>query len=210
MPDRTAKKKAVRRRASADRAINGRDMTAGNREPTRSEAYTAARNLNGAAVPTPEVRCTLAPMEGAALLLPTNVVAEVIEFVQPEPVLDTPKWFLGQIVWENRQIPVFSYSALISGADPAAAGARARIVIVKSLAVSARVPYLGIVICDIPKLLTVQPAELVHTGDERKSLGVYCHVTVQEQAAVIPDLERLTHLVTHAAYGELPITHLDA
>jgi hypothetical protein len=82
--------------------------------------------------------------------------------------------------------------------------------IVKSLSDSARLPYLGILITDIPKLVTVQLDQVTHTSDERKSLGVFCHVQLQEQAAVIPDLDRLTHLVTHAAYGILPITQAHA
>lgn len=178
------------------------------RKPTRSEAFAAERGLNGAPAAVPEVRCALAPMDGPSLLLPTNVVAEVIEYVAPQPVHDTPDWFLGQVGWENRQVPVFSYTALIRGDSPAPIGPKSRIVILKSLTDSARVPYLGILIADIPRLLTVQPGQLVHTGDERKSMGVYCHVTLGDQPAVIPDLERLTHLVTHAAYGALPITQV--
>ena len=195
MPSATAKKKSTRRKASG-------------REPTRREAYASERGLNGTAAPAPEVNCAFAPMDGPWLLLPTNVVAEVVEYVDPDPVRDTPDWFLGQIEWESWPVPVFSYAALISGEQPARAGARAHIVIVKSLADSARVPYLGIVIRDIPRLLNLQPAQLVHKGDERKSLGVFCHVQIGDEAAVIPDLERLTHLVTHAAYGALPITQL--
>ena len=69
-------------------------------------------------------------------------------------------------------------------------------------------PYLGIVISDIPRLVSVEMDEVLHTGDERKSLGVFCHIELDDQAAVIPDLDRLTHLVTHAAFGILPITQV--
>lgn len=166
----------------------------------------ASRGVNGAAMPTPRVHCTLAPLEDEYLLLPTTAIAEVIEYLPPLPVPSAPEWFLGQIEWENRQIPVFSYTALIAGSAPAPITPKARIMIVKSLSDSARVPYLGILINDIPRLVSVEVDELNHIGDDRKSLGVFCHVEVQEQAAVIPDLDRLTHLVTHAAYGILPIT----
>lgn len=166
----------------------------------------ASRGVNGAAISTPRVHCTLAPLEAESLLLPTTAIAEVIEYLPPMPVTSAPEWFLGQIEWENRQIPVFSFAALIAGTAPAPITPKARIMIVKSLSDSARVPYLGIVINDIPRLVSVEVDELSHTGDDRKSLGVFCHVEVQEQAAVIPDLDRLTHLVTHAAYGILPIT----
>jgi chemosensory pili system protein ChpC len=149
-------------------------------------------------------------MQSESLLLPTNVIAEVVEYSTPAPIHSAPQWFLGQIEWEKRQIPVFSYAALISGSEPDPVTAKARIMIVKSLSDSARLPYLGILITDIPRLVTVQLDQVTHTSDERKSLGVFCHVQLQEQAAVIPDLDRLTHLVTHAAYGILPITQAQA
>jgi len=179
------------------------------REPSRSEAYAASKGLNGTAGKIPSVHCMLAPLEHAALLLPTQVVAEVVEYQKPEPITATPEWFLGQVDWENRHIPVFSYSALIQGTAPAAIGNRTRIMVVKSLTASARVSYLGFLVSDIPRLLTLLPDQLTNTGDENKSLGVFCHVMVDGQQAAIPDLERLTHLVTHVAYGALPITQVD-
>ncbi|HET6564001.1 MAG TPA: chemotaxis protein CheW, partial [Xanthomonadales bacterium] len=180
------------------------------REPSRSEQYAAGKGLNGTAAKLPSVHCMLAPLEDSSLLLPTQVVAEVIEYQQPEPISQTPDWFLGQIDWENRHIPVFSYAALIKGTAPAEIRNRNRIMVVKSLTESTRVPYLGFLVSDIPKLVTVQPDKLDNTGDENKSLGVFCHVLVDDQPAVIPDLERLTHLVTHVAYGALPITQIDS
>ena len=180
------------------------------REPSRSEQYATSKGVNGTAGKMPSVHCMLAPLEDAALLLPTQVVAEVVDYQQPEPITATPEWFLGQIEWENRHIPVFSYSALIQGTAPAAIKNRNRIMVVKSLSESARVSYLGFLVSDIPKLIMVLPDQLTNTGDHNKSLGVFCHVMVDGQHAVIPDLERLTHLVTHVAYGALPITQVSS
>ena len=179
--------------------------TVTNGSAARGESI-GSRAINGAAMTVPRVHCTLAPLGDIFLLLPTSAIAEVIEYLTPMPVTSAPEWFLGQIEWENRQIPVFSFAALIAGSAPPAITSKARIMIVKSLSDSARVPYLGIQINDIPRLVSVHVDELSHIGDDRKSLGVFCHVEVQEQPAVIPDLDRLTHLVTHAAYGILPIT----
>ena len=175
---------------------------------TAHQELSASRAKHTLAAPLSKVHCALAPMPEESLLLPTNTIAEVIEYIEPNPLSQTPQWLLGQIEWENRQVPVVSYTALISGQEPGKITGTNRIMIVKSLSDSARIPYLGILISDIPSLVSVQQEEVVHTGDERKSLGVFCHVKVQDHAAVIPDLDRLTHLVTHAAYGILPITQV--
>jgi len=151
----------------------------------------------------------LIPTDPEMLLLPTSVMAEVVEFSQPEPMLDAPPWLLGQVEWENRQVPVFSFSALINGTDPGEVPARARIMILKSLSDSARVPYLGMILGDLPRPVTLKEEDCVEAGDEMKSLGVFSRVRLAEDDAIVPDLDRLTHLVTHAAFGALPITQLD-
>ena len=157
---------------------------------------------------SPEIHCMLIPANPETLLLPTSTMAEVIDLQAIEPLEASPPWLLGQVEWENRQVPVFSFSALINGSDRLEIDSKSKIMILKSLSDSARVPYLGLMLGDLPRPVTIRQETLVETGDEKKSLGVYCHVMVDESEAIIPDIDRLTHLVTHAAYGALPITSL--
>ncbi|HLF30531.1 MAG TPA: chemotaxis protein CheW [Xanthomonadales bacterium] len=208
MPPRTDEKKNERdtTRNRASQTGQMAHLAGSSRPSTPHRERTAAFDKKGPAPELPKLNCTLAPMQTESVLLPTGAIAEVVDYHTPAPVNSAPEWFLGHIDWEGRQVPVFNYAALISGNETGAINGKTRIMVVKSLSDSARLPYLGILINDIPKLVTVQLDQLVHTGDERKSLGVFCHVRVQDQAAVIPDLDRLTHLVTHAAFGILPIT----
>jgi chemosensory pili system protein ChpC len=210
MPARMSRKKLAERTAASRKPLNrasGRPSANAGVSTVHKE-LSASRSSSNLAAPIPKVHCALAPLPEEPLLLPTNVIAEVIEYSQPAQLTGTPQWLLGQIEWDKRQIPVLSFAALISGKEPAEITSKDRIMVVKSLSDSARMPYLGIVISDIPSLVSVQMEELVHTGDDNKSLGVFCHVKVQDKPAVIPDLDRLTHLVTHAAFGILPITQL--
>lgn len=158
---------------------------------------------------SPELHCMRIPTDEEILLLPTSVMAEVVDYSPPRPMDGTPPWLLGFIDWENRQVPVFSFSALINGDEPGAPGPRSRIMILKSLSESGRVPYLGVLLVGLPHPVTISPEDLVATGDEKKSLGVFSRVRLGEDNAIIPDIDRLTHLVTHAAFGALPITSLD-
>jgi chemosensory pili system protein ChpC len=156
-----------------------------------------------------EVHCMLIPTDQELLLLPTSVMAEVVDYQDPRPMENAPPWLLGQVEWESRQVPIFSFSALINGKDVGKMPEKAKIMILKSLSESARVPYLGIMLADLPKPVTIKEDDLVQTGDENKSLGVFSHITVEKAEAIIPDIDRLTHLVTHATFGALPITSLD-
>ena len=86
---------------------------------------------------------------------------------------------------------------------------RSRAIILKSLSENSRVPWLGIVLAGLPRPVTIQPADVMEVGDDRKSLGVFRRVVIGESEAIVPDVDRLTHLVTHATFGALPITQLD-
>ena len=151
----------------------------------------------------------LIPTDPELLVLPTSAMAEVIDYHQPRLMENAPPWLLGQVEWENRQVPVFSFSALINGSDVGEVPPRTKIMILKSLSDSVRVPYLGLLMGDLPRPVTIGEEDLVETGDEKKSLGVFRSVRLDDEDAIVPDLDRLAHLVTHAAFGALPITQLD-
>ena len=152
----------------------------------------------------------LAPTEEDMLPLPTSVLAEVVDFREPSPMQDSPSWLIGQIEWEKRQVPVFSFFALINGGDPGETSSHSKIMVIKSLSESSRMPYLGFLLSGLPRMTVVKEYDLEQTGDKSKSLGVFSRIKLEEQDAIIPDLDRLTHLITHATYGAvLPITRLD-
>ena len=149
------------------------------------------------------------PAQDATLLLPTSVMAEVMDYSEPQPIEESPPWLFGQVEWEGRQVPVFDFSALINGTVPASPSPRARIMVLKSLSDSNRMPYIGLVMTGLPRPATLKESVLEQTGDEKKSLGVFSHVRLDGEDAIIPDMDRLSHLVRHATFGALPITQLD-
>jgi chemosensory pili system protein ChpC len=172
----------------------------GRRKPARKVLRANGRG--------PELHCMVIPTDRDTLVLPTSTVAEVVDYHDPLAIEASPPWLLGQIEWENRQVPVFSFSALINGDEVGAIPARARIMILKSLSDSVRVPYLGLLLADLPHPVSLRAEDVVEVGDDKKSLGVFSRVALDEGDAIIPDLDRLAHLVTHAAFGALPITQL--
>lgn len=193
-----AGKKAGRkvRRTAARRKTTRK--TEGRRTPAAQKAPKPARNPENVG---PTVHCTLALTGRWSMVLPTSVIAEITDYAPPVPLENTPEWLLGQVEWEDWQVPVISFAALIDGDTPESATAHSRIMVVKSLSSTGRVPFIGIMVREIPKLVSISESEMEVTGDEGKSLGVHCKVKLAGQDAVIPDLERLSQLVGHAAYG---------
>ena len=176
---------------------------------TRSRKKVGAKKVMRKTGKAREIHCMYIPVEPDTLLLPTSTMAEVIDYVEPTPMESSPDWLLGQVEWESRQVPVFSFGDLINGSDVGEIPPQSKIMILKSLSSSAKMPYLGLLLDGLPRPVIVSENDLVETGDEKKSMGAYRSVTVDEQDAIVPDLDRLTHLVSHATFGALPITQLD-
>ena len=79
---------------------------------------------------SPEIHCMLIPTDPETLLLPTSTMAEVIDYTVPEAMDTAPPWLLGQVEWEGRQVPVFSFTALINGTDPGEVPSKPKIMMV--------------------------------------------------------------------------------
>jgi chemosensory pili system protein ChpC len=204
---KVGKKKTARKGSGpARQKLSGQSAIKHTRKPGVRKGSKKSRASKS---PSREINCTLAPMGAETLLLPTNVIEEITDYQPPSALAGAPAWLLGQVEWENRQVPVISYGALINGSEPETASAKSRIMIIKSLSDSARIPYLGILLSDIPHLATLMKSMVVDASDDKKALGVFSRVKLENDESIIPDLDRLIHLVTHAAYGVLPITQVD-
>ncbi|MDX1555293.1 MAG: chemotaxis protein CheW [Xanthomonadales bacterium] len=182
-------KKAATRKKVAGKTENKRTPAA--RKPVAAKPNGAGKTIH----------CTLALTGKWSMVLPTSTIAEITDYAPPAPLENTPPWLLGQVEWEDWQVPVISYGALIDGETPESATAHSRIMVVKSLSSAARVPFIGVMVREIPKLANISENELQFTGDKGKSVGVHSRIKLGGQDAVIPDLDRLSQLVGHAAYG---------
>ncbi len=148
------------------------------------------------------------PTTNAKLLLPNTAVATMISFVEPNPIKDAPHWILGSIVWQNWQVPLASWSQLLHLADYEQLR-NARIAVLKALNAPKRMPYFGILAQGFPRLARLTPDSLADLPDDQTRqiqghIAVVDEVMLDDQVVMVPDIERLTQLVAHAAYGALP------
>lgn len=152
-----------------------------------------------------EIRSVLVPVTGVEMLLPNATVAEMIGFSDPDPIPEAVDWVLGTILWHGWQVPVISYSGLIEQTENEQLSG-ARICILKTLIDTDRMPYMAIVTQGHPRLVTVTEDIFEEIPAESNPIAVAGRVEVEGQEAIIPDLDRLGHLVAHAAFGALPLT----
>ncbi len=161
---------------------------AGETKPSKSaqQALTSGR--------LDAVHCLLIPLQGETLLLPNAAVAEVIGYSEPDPIADAPAWLLGRISWRERIIPLISFEAASRGFMQKDGS---RIAVLNTLNNNPRVPYMAILMQDIPRLCLVQPEMISYEEAETLHPSVAANVLIDGEPAVVPDIDDLEKRVAN-------------
>lgn len=146
-----------------------------------------------------EVRTLLAPISGSNILLPGNMVAEVVAYSELAAFDNAPDWLLGELEWNGWKVPVVNYAVLAHTSHDVAVSPRSRILVVKTMTTSSSVLYVGFIISGMPRLKRLSTVNVAETDAETEP-GVFSHVTVDEQPAVIPDLDALASDIESRVY----------
>ena len=148
-----------------------------------------------------ELYSLLIPIAGERLLVPRLCVAEVVGYTEPsEPDDQTPDWFLGNVSWNGRQLPVVSFEGLITGSLPEARG-RTRIVVFHALTKAVKSGYFGVLTQGFPQLVRVNPDVLAPDPDDQWGEGspAICRIRMINEYPLIPDLEALEAKISELA-----------
>lgn len=151
-------------------------------------------------VPAHELYSLLVPLGQERLIVPRACVAEVVTWQAPEVVDGAPPWYLGNITWNNRPVPVISFEATTGQPCPPP-GTRTRIVIFVALTTELTSGYFGIVTQGFPQLVRVNP-DVVKSDPSRTFSDrspILCQVRMLNESPLIPDFEYLEELISQEA-----------
>ena len=138
-----------------------------------------------------DIRGVLIQVAGGRLLLPNATIAEVLSYADPEPIADAPDWLLGRIRWRGWQLPLIAFAKL-SGIAHEAGGLGTKVIVLKALGGDAKFPYFAMLTQGFPRLVTVSEDTVVADGDAGDGtlpVGVQARVLLNEDQALLPDLE---------------------
>ena len=143
-----------------------------------------------------DIRGVLIQISGARLLLPNATIAEVLSFADPEPIADAPDWLLGRIRWRGWQLPLVAFSRL-AGIGSEKGGLGSKVIVLKALGGNPKAPFVAVLTQGCPRLVTVSDSRLVTNETEPSLLpsGVQAQVTLNEDEALVPDLEAVERLI---------------
>jgi chemosensory pili system protein ChpC len=148
--------------------------------------------------PVQDIRGVLIQVEGARLLLPNATISEVLSFADPEPIADSPSWLLGRIRWRGWQLPLVSFARL-AGLAEEQGGLGSKVVVLKALGDDAKLPHFALLTQGFPRLVTVSRGTLAvdpQQGDLPD--GVQARVTLNDDAALIPDIDGIEQSIRGA------------
>lgn len=146
-----------------------------------------------------DIRGVLIQVQGARLLLPNATIAEVLSFAAPEPVENAPEWLLGRIRWRGWQVPLVAFSRLAGIAADEQGGLGSKVVVLKALGGDQKAPYFALLTQGFPRLVTVsEDALAVDGGDAPLPGGVQARVMLNQDAALLPDLEQVESMIGEA------------
>lgn len=136
------------------------------------------------------------PLTGEKLILPNTAVAEIIDYNKPDELpskikKSAPDWLQGMITWRGVAIPLVSLEVMM-GSLGCESHSRSRITVVNTLVENCGHPFFAFVTQGIPTLLRADNSRMsVIDAADHESPGVACHVALEGEAAVIPDIEQI-------------------
>ncbi|MFP3872914.1 MAG: chemotaxis protein CheW [Thiohalophilus sp.] len=137
------------------------------------------------------VHCLQIPMYEESILLPNAAVAEVVSYIEPEPLPDAPEWYLGKIAWREHKVPLIAFEVASGGQNPGTLHG-ARIAVLNTLQGNPRLPYLAIVTQGIPSLKLAREEQISPDSrniGNRQSIAGF--VQLDGVSLVIPDIDDL-------------------
>ena len=143
-----------------------------------------------------ELYSLLVPLSEDRLIVPRSCVVEVVRFSQPNQEAGAPRWMLGKVNWNCRELPLVSFEGAI-GKDVPDVTSRTRIVVFYASSGQLRTGFFGVLTQGFPQLLRVNKdvLKLDSTDGWPDSAPVLCRVKMINEFPLIPDLEKLEHML---------------
>jgi len=136
------------------------------------------------------------PITGNSLVLPNVSIAEIVDYQTPEPVVDTPEWFLGNIKWRGVTLPVISYELLNEKTLPENPE-NTRLAVINTIGSKhTELPFFGIVTQGIPRQTKVDKDSIKEIEEsEEKGPAELLTVSIQGDKAAIPNVEYIEEMI---------------
>ncbi len=143
---------------------------------------------------TATIDSLLLPMQQRPLFVPTECIADVIDYSRPTKAESDEDWYLGKIDWRGLSIPLITFERANQGRF-AEFSATARIAVMNSTTGNKQLPFYGMVIQGVPQSIPVTEIDVRESTDPSGPAEI-TRLIVKEIAVAIPNLPRMEKLLT--------------
>ena len=134
-----------------------------------------------------EVRAVLLPTAKSSLLIPSNMIAEVMTSADLKPLAGTADWVMGYFVWRERAVPLVCFEGLCGVAAPRLPE---RIVVFYPLPGRQANDYFAVAARGNPRSVLVGPTSEVRPIPQSIPAGlVGGALQVEDSVALVPNFE---------------------
>lgn len=134
--------------------------------------------------------CTIGICDGFNLLLPDNLLADVISAIGIKALDDHEPCLIGRSEWRGLSLPIISAEELLRGRSARIRGSH--VAVFHGTEDTSRMPFYGVPLQAAPHTYSISRPDELNVRDDSINLN-YClqKVRVRGVSAVIPDLESL-------------------
>ena len=137
-------------------------------------------------------KCTIAICDGFNLLLPDNLIIDVISAIGIRSSENQNPWVMGELGWRGNPLPIVSAEQLIL--QRAARLRGSHIAVFRGTQDTARMPFYGVPLQAMPHSYELnRPTELVLREDALHFDFCAMKVRVRGVSTLIPDLQAIEH-----------------
>ncbi len=142
-----------------------------------------------------KVRCLTLPLHGMVLLLPNTVVAEVLDYREPEATANLPPWVLGMLSWRGRAVPLVAFEKLV-GRETGMRSEETRLVVCNTVSGNTHIPFIAMQVEGIPHLAQVDNGMLAHDVDAGPDEpAVLAHLRLQGESVIVPNIDVMERML---------------
>ena len=116
------------------------------------------------------LKCVILTLRKENVVVPNALVAEIISVKEVVETENTPKWFLGNMNWRGKSVPLLSFEAAV-GDEVSKVNLNTQAVVLYAVGKDGDIvasPYLGLVMSGVPHISRFSREQIV-TDDEEEN-----------------------------------------
>ena len=134
------------------------------------------------------IRCIQLPIVGWQLIVPNVSVAEIIAYFRPEKEGDD--WYEGSLIWRGAMVPIISVEKMCQR-EYLEPGPRSRIAIIYNLSGDKDLPYVGLILQDIPRAYLAEEDHMQPVVSKSECKYMFGRADMMLEQLMVPDLDAI-------------------